>query len=56
LRPREHLTERATEGVAAEVVEEEEEEEEAWAHRRLFRKSVSAWPDPHGSTLVSILA
>jgi type 1 fimbriae regulatory protein FimB/type 1 fimbriae regulatory protein FimE len=53
LRPREHLTERATEGVvaAAEVVVEE-----AWAHRRLFRKSVSAWPDPHGSTLVSILA
>jgi hypothetical protein len=52
LRPREHLTERATEGVvaAAEVVEE------ALAHRRLFRKSVSAWPDPHGSTLVSILA
>ena len=27
---------------------EEEAEVVAWALPRLYRKSVSAWPDPHG--------
>ena len=35
--------------VVAVVAEEAEEAEVvAWALPRLFRKSVSAWPDPHG--------
>ena len=34
--------------VAAAEEEEAEAEVVAWALPRLFRKSVSAWPDPHG--------